>query len=202
MTIDKKQLIIIISAILVIIIFIFIYFNFNNLDDSDDLYLSDTSENTSSENYIDTQSKKIIVHISGCVENEGIVELTEGSRINDAINSAGGYTLDADLNKINLAYPVKDGEKIYIPSVTDDEEDLALVSASNLGAQENDSGLININTATQTELETLPGIGPSTALKIIQYRKNNGDFDSIEELQDVPGIGESKFNTIKDSICV
>lgn len=202
MSIDKKQLIIAIFAILVIIIFIFIYIKFNNIDNSEDLYLSDISQNTNTENSNNVENKKIIVHVSGCVVNEGIVELSEGARINDAINSAGGSTLDADLNKLNLAYPIKDGEKIYVPSVTDDDEDISKLSSSNSSINSNNSNLININTATQTELETLSGIGPSTALKIIQYRKDHGNFDSIDDIKNVPGIGDSKFNNIKNSICV
>lgn len=201
MSIDKKQLAIAALAIFVIIIFIFIYIKFNNIDNSDNLYLSDPSQNTNTENSANMESKKIIVHISGCVVNEGIVELSEGARINDAINSAGGYTLDADLNKLNLAYPIKDGEKIYVPSINDDE-DISTLLSSSPSANSNNSNLININTATQAELETLSGIGPSTALKIIQYRKDNGDFDSIEDIKNVPGIGDSKFNNIKNSICV
>ncbi len=202
MSIDRKHIIIAISAILVLIIFIFIYIKFNNFNNSDNLYLSDISQNTNSDSSSNISNKKIIVHISGCVVNEGIVELSEGARINDAINSAGGYTLDADLNKLNLAYQLKDGEKIYVPSINDEDENISVLSSSNSSSQTNDSSLININTASQSELETLSGIGPSTALKIIQYRKDNGNFDSIEDIKNVPGIGDSKFNTIKNSICV
>lgn len=200
MSIDKKTLILIISAIFIVIIFVFIYIKFNDFGNSDDEYLTTQSVNTISS---DNNVKKIIVHVSGCVVNEGVVELSEGARINDAINSAGGSTLDADLNKLNLAYPLKDGEKVYVPSVNDEDTvDTIVSSTSSQNSKGSDSGLININTATQSELETLSGIGPSTALKIIQYRKSNGDFNFIEDLKNVPGIGDSKFNTIKDSICV
>lgn len=202
MSIDKKQIIIIISSILVIIIFIFIYIKFNNLNNSDNLYLSESSQNTNNTISENTSNKKIIIHIYGCVVDEGIVELTEGARINDAINSAGGSTLDADLSRINLAYQLKDGEKVYVPSINDEENIEAITSSSYDSSDSSSSGLININTATQSELETLNGIGPSTALKIIQFRKDNGKFDSIEDLKNVPGIGDSKFNGIKDSICV
>lgn len=100
--------------------------------------------------------------------------------------------------------------KIYIPSVNDKEDDVNKVDdtesfiikeSSSFNAQSN-SQKVNINKATQTELETLPGIGPSIALKIINYRKENGKFKSIEDLKNVSGIGDNKFNQIKDYICV
>lgn len=102
-----------------------------------------------------------------------------------------------------MAYTVKDGQKIYIPSV-DDEEERTIVSGDTYEniKNENDEVMVNINTATQTELEELPGIGPSIASSIITYRKQNGKFKNIEEVKNVSGIGESKYNKIKDSICI
>lgn len=115
-------------------------------------------------------------------------------------------TQDADVNKINLAYVIQDGQKINIPNVNSVENNSYITE--NIG--ENiiiediavKKQLVNINKATQIELETLTGIGPSTALKIIEYRKENGKFQSIEEIKNVPGIGESKFEAIKNEICV
>ena len=148
----------------------------------------------------------IVLHITGEVINPGIIKIEEGSRVVDAIDKAGGTTPDANLDKINLAYVLSDGQKLYIPSVYDEKEkeiiteDIGENIIEDFTVKTNNK--ININTATQTELEVLSGIGPSTALKIINYRKENGKFKNIEEIKNVPGIGESKFDAIKDEICV
>lgn len=151
--------------------------------------------------------------------NEGIITLVEGSRISDAIDMAGGLKEEANLDNINLAYKLEDGMKVYIPSnyevssmtediisSTNNDETYKYIESStdntNNENSEIEEGKVNINTASQTELETLSGIGPSTALKIIDYREENGDFNTIEEVQDVSGIGDSKYESIKDFICV
>ena len=160
------------------------------------------------------ESGKIVVHITGAVKKEGVVVLDEKSRITDAVSAAGGLTDDADMSKINLAYILEDGVKVRIPSVNDNEEAVEDTESiefvenvenspeSTLKSQNNTSNLVNINKATQTELETLPGIGPSTALKILNYREENGKFSSIEDLKNISGIGDSKFENIKNLICV
>lgn len=153
----------------------------------------------------ETENSDIVVHILGCVQSPGIVKVPEGSRIIDVISSAGGATSDADFSKINLAYMVSDAQKIYIPSVNDNLNTVDYITDSageNVLEQENNSSTVNINTASQTELEALPGIGPSTALKIIDYRTSNGKFKTIEDIMDVPGIGKSKFNSLKDYILI
>lgn len=161
-----------------------------------------------------TSDNTIVIHITGSVKNWGIVELPANSRIADAIEKAGGLTDDADINRVNLAYILEDGMKIKIPSINEpieknDEEDQYISSdsgddviISDTPTRKNTSNIININTATQTELETLPGIGTSTALKIINYRNENGKFQSIEDIKNVSGIGDSKFENIKKLICV
>ena len=164
--------------------------------------------------YQEEKEGEIVVHITGCVAEEGIVRLKEGDRIADAIDSAGGLTMDASIKNVNLAYVLQDGQKIYIPSniEEDDEEEESIVTyesgekvikdePSNIGIQ-NINQKININTATQTQLETLSGIGPSTAAKIIEYRTKNGKFTNIEEIKNVSGIGDIKFTNIKDYISV
>ena len=150
------------------------------------------------------------MHITGAVVNNGIVEVKESARINDVIEAAGGVTDDADLSNVNLAYAVKDGQKIYIPSKNDKEdiEDLKIISDEagtdiiNEGDEVQSSGKVNINTATKEELQTLSGIGESTASKIITYREENGKFKKIEDIKNVPGIGDAKFENIKDKITV
>ena len=158
------------------------------------------------------QQGAIIVHITGEVKNWGVIELPQGSREIDAVNKAGGFTETADTTKVNLAYELSDGVKIYIPSKTEMqssyvEEYITEDSGDNVITEENKMKerknlLVNINSATQTELETLPGIGPSTALKIISYREENGNFSSIEDIKNVQGIGENKFENIKELICI
>jgi competence protein ComEA len=148
----------------------------------------------------------------GEVENEGIVEINEGSRVSDAINAAGGLKETADISNINLAFVLEDGMKIIIPSKEDktvninsNTENIITGGGENIisgSSSKKENSLININTATQEELETLPGIGSAIALRIITYREENGKFSSIEDIKKVSGIGDSKFSNIKDLICV
>lgn len=157
-------------------------------------------------------SATILVHIAGAVQKEGIIELSSDSRLADAIEKAGGLKENADMEKINLAYHLEDGIKIYIPSKSEkqkeensskDETEKYITKSGDSKHEATQNNIkININTATQTELETIPGIGPSTALKIIKYREENKKFKSIEEIKEVSGIGESKYNSIKDKITV
>lgn len=175
-----------------------------------------SKESQKEENVKQSEEDKIMVHISGEVEQRGIVVLDKESRIIDAINAAGGATEKADLSKINLAYVIEDGMKITIPSIEEKEEDInnskeyiekdagEVVIEENINTKETtkEQSKININTATQTELETLPGIGPSIALKIINYRNENGKFTKIEDLKNVSGIGENKYEQIKEMIYV
>ena len=181
-----------------------------------------------------SSENKIYVYITGEVNVPGVVILDEGSRIVDAINSAGGTTSKANISKVNLVYVLEDGMKVNIPSDNDlkNNPDFEYITmSSGDGRNDNSSGLagtnssssnssasnssglresqssiiysiVNINTATQTELETLPGIGPSLALKIINYRNENGKFSSIEEIKNVSGIGESKFEDLKNYITI
>ena len=154
----------------------------------------------------DEEVEEIIVHITGEVNKPGIVVLKSNSRIADAINKAGGATKEADLNQINLAYILEDGQKIYIPNKNekiDEDEYITEGNGNNIGNNNSKEGeKVNINEAMQTELEELPGIGPSLASRIIEYREQNGDFKKIEELQNVKGIGDAKYNDIKDKVTV
>ena len=146
---------------------------------------------------------KIMVHITGQVKDQGVVLLDEGSRIVDAIEAAGGETDDADLAKLNLAYVLNDGEKIYVPSKSEQNQEIEYVTTASGGdSMSSNSSIININTAGQTELMELPGIGESIANKIIAYREENGKFKTIEDIKNVPGIGDSKSANIKDMIKV
>ena len=151
---------------------------------------------------VESETAKIVVDIGGEVVSPMVVELDEGSRVGDAIEAAGGVTENADLTDINRAAFVEDGEKIYIPPAavdgTGEDED-----ASSSGQQvSRGDGRININTADSAQLQELDGIGPATAQKIIDYRKENGRFSSIEDIKNVSGIGDKSFEKIKDRIKV
>ena len=150
------------------------------------------------------EPKTIIIHITGAVKTGGVIHLIEGDRIIDAIDKAGGITEDADLSKVNLAYVLQDGQKVYIPSLQDEEIIRTVTDGSgdDVIVDGATKAIVNINRATEAELETLSGIGPSTALKIIEYRKANGNFKKIEDLMNVPGIGQAKFDAIKNNITI
>ena len=166
------------------------------------------------EDNVETTQEKIYIYVTGEVNIPGVVILNKGSRISDAINAAGGVTNNANTTKINLVYVLEDGMKVRIPSNKELNNNYSfeyITTKSGEGANENikkeektenkvnkkTTSLVNINTATQTELETLPGIGPSIALKIINYRKENGKFSNVEELKNVNGIGDNKFEAMK-----
>lgn len=153
---------------------------------------------------IEEEKVEIVVHITGQVVNQGIVKLEEGSRVIDAIEAAGGATPEANLAKINLAYLLEDGMKLYVPSVNDKEEEKQNLSSSTNEQSGNNKQVlkININTATSEELQKLPGIGEAMASRIITYRKENGKFSKSEDLKNVSGIGDAKFNNIKGYIYV
>lgn len=172
-----------------------------------ELETQNTSENNSEKSESEEESNIIYVHIAGEVANPGVVIAKEGDRIQDIIEKAGGVTELANLNKVNLAYKVEDGQKINIPNINDKDEEEYVSDNSGENVLESETvsgknGKVNINTATQTELETLSGIGPSTASKIIKYREENGKFKSIEDIKNVSGIGDAKYKNIEDSITV
>ncbi len=211
---NKKKIIISIILIILMIILITIYIINTNEKEEIDLNII-LLENSEEENVEITneihEEEKIAVHIIGEVKKEGIIYLEEGSRVADAIEKAGGETKEADLSKINLAYILQDGEKIYVPNKNDElTEYITKENGNNLISEGNNTSnnlkgendKVNINTATLNELDSLPGIGPSTAQKIIDYREENGNFKTIEDLQNVKGIGDAKFEEIKDKIIV
>ncbi|RME06415.1 MAG: hypothetical protein D6803_06555 [Anaerolineae bacterium] len=141
------------------------------------------------------------VHIAGAVQHPGVVALPPGSRVEDAIQAAGGLTEPADVTALNLAAQVQDGEKIIVPmraATTSPPVDAQPVSAT----VEPTTAKININTASQQQLEALPGIGPTIAARIIAYRNEHGPFQTIEQIMDVQGIGTVTFDKIKAYIAV
>lgn len=140
----------------------------------------------------------IVVHVSGAVISSGVYELPEGSRVSDAIDAAGGMVDDASEDALNLARVLVDGEQVVVPTVEEHMQELE--TAADGGASP--SGKVNINTATAEQLDTLPGIGESTAQKIIADREANGSFASPEDLKRVSGIGDKKYAELADLITV
>ena len=130
----------------------------------------------------------LTVYISGAVATPGVYTLPDGSRVEDAVKAAGGSVPGAELDNINLATQLKDGEQINIPGIVD-------TSHVNVGR-------VNINTATVEDLNTLPGIGPTTSQAIVDYRLQNGPFQVIQDIQNVPGVGPATYALIQDLIIV
>lgn len=208
----QKKIIIVVAIVIAFGVMYCIYFNAEkNQTDFEENILVENSKTTQEINQ--TEEELIVIHITGSVKAPGIVKLKEGSRIEDAIQAAGGLTEDADISKVNLAYILEDGTKLKIPSSVDIEglenEDILSKDSGESILEDNEenktnktSSTININRATQIDLESLPGIGPSLASKIISYRDQNGKFLKQEDIKNVSGIGDSKYEKIKDYIYV
>ena len=144
--------------------------------------------------------KTIFVHVEGAVAAPGLFELSEDSRVYDAIQAAGGFTEDARHDAVNLARVLTDGEQIIVPTIqTEGGSDDTPSTAASPGTA---TGKVNINTADAATLDTLPGIGASTAAKIVADREANGPFKTIEDLKRVSGIGDKKFTQLEGCITV
>jgi competence protein ComEA len=148
----------------------------------------------------------LMVHVAGAVAHPGVVRVESGARVIDAIEAAGGGVPNADLDRLNLAAKVADGQRIAVAiGGAPAPAEVAGGSGTVTGAADPSGGpppLININTATSTELEALPGIGPTLAEAIVAERERRGGFRSVGELQDVRGIGEGRYADIKDLVSV
>ncbi len=142
-------------------------------------------------------SVTLIVDVAGAVRQPGVYEFAEGDRVIDAIERAGGSLVKADLSLLNLAAPLADGTQILVPKAG--QGGAGVPGGSTPGST---SGLININSASETELETLSGIGEVLAATIVEYRTENGPFASVEELMDVSGIGPATLDEIRDQVTV
>ena len=195
----------------------------DKLNSKDDIYVlteestvSDENKNNDKKEKIEDEkenisNKEITVYVSGEVNKSGVVTLKEGDRLAVAVEKLGGTTKKADLNNINLAIRVKDEEHYIIPKIGDAKQE-DLKDVNNTKDIENaeiknentakDSSKININTATLEELDKLPGVGEATANKIISHREENGQFKTIEDIKNVNGIGDKKFENMKELICV
>jgi competence protein ComEA len=142
------------------------------------------------------------VHVSGEVLQPGVYELSPGGIVQDAIEAAGGPAPNADLDCINLALELKDQQKVYVPCQGEMAPPPPLSGGGPGNGGTAEMSPLNINTATTTELERLPGIGPTLAQRIVEYRQANGPFVTVEDIQEVCGIGRATFEDLKDLITV
>ena len=213
LNLSKKQLIILIAigGVIIFVIGYYLYTTTSNESYEELDIISEEQDNQNKENVEKEQEEMIVVHIAGEVKKPGIVKTKEGARIADIIEEAGGLTENANITNINLAYIIEDGQKITIPSKNQkveakQEEYIQTENEQGIINEEqgisNKNQVLNINKATKEELQTLQGIGESTADKIITYRKENGNFKQIEDIKNVPGIGDAKYENIKDKISV
>lgn len=146
-----------------------------------------------------SQSEMVVVHVAGEVKSPGVYRLQKGSRLFAAIKAAGGETTNANLNLLNLAAKLTDGQKIYVPPKVNPANP---ASGSAGGIPDMPGGKLNLNTATQQDLENISGIGPVTAKRIIEYREERGGFKSVAELDEIEGIGPKKLARLKKELAV
>lgn len=169
---------------------------------------------------VSSAGTQLVVHVAGAVRAPGVVVLPAGARVDDAIDAAGGLLEDSDPDQLNLARVLTDGEQVRVPHVGDDASTWtqgtgtaggATGTGANGGSDASEgsgaggagtSELIDLNTADATALEELPGIGPALAERIVSYRDEHGPFASVDELTDVPGIGDAKLEALRDSATV
>ena len=179
------------GAVIIAIIAICGYLYVRRQADTDKLL---SAEEVSQSQNAQSNSSEIVVHVAGAVNAPGLVHLKSNGepRVADAIEAAGGATASADLDSLNLARVIADGEKITVPDKT------AQTADANAGS----AGVININTADAEQLQTLPGIGKVMAEGIVDYRTKHGGFSTIEEIKEVDRIGDKLFEKIKDKITV
>ena len=197
-----KEKIINVAAIIILVIVAFFVFVLGDGDDENEqMMIESQQQNMISEDNAATEpgTEKIIVDVAGAVNSPKVVELPADSRVADAIAAAGGLTNDADTSMINQAAFLNDGEKIYIPEIGENDGSVSGMNTSSVAQQ---ASKIDINTATSEELQTLTGVGPATAEKIINYRSDVGYFKEIDELKNVDRIGEKTFEKLKDYIMV
>lgn len=208
----KQKIGLILAALLIVILaFIWLFSIYGNDPPKNEIKKSQESNNEVEFKLgiKEKENKTIMVDISGEIITPGVVKLPEGSRIIDAITAAGGKTEDADLSKVNLAYILDDGVQLYIPryneklekEIVQTEPGVGIIQEGINTTSKKDSK-VNINTANKEKLATLPGIGEGTAEKIIEYRSKTGKFKAIDEIKKIPGIGESKFKSLKDKITI
>ncbi len=201
---NREKMLFIIISVLIIVLSGTIYINHNKTsqfvlgeENTIDTKEIDTIE---IDKQFDTEPKMIGIHIGGQVKNPGFIWIEEGKRLYDALNYIGGALPEADLDMVNLSKILSDEEKIYIPQKGEDVSIDMIEYSGTSGSAINKK--ININTASEAELSTLPGIGPALSKRIIDHRDSMGLFKSAEDIRDVSGIGEKRYDDIKDLITI
>ncbi len=189
----KKLIFIIGLAILIVAGSFYSFWQKNSVNDS----VSTTDVVVKESKAKEEKPSEIVVYISGAVNKPGVFKLTNHARMTELVTLAGGLASEADVSKINLAQLLKDGMHVHVATknvMQGGGNGSYNVGKSNTGTQ------ININTADKNELDSLPGVGPALAERIMEYRQANGAFNDLEELKKVPGIGQSKFEKLKEKI--
>ncbi len=204
---SNQEKIAIILLLIVIIVGVGIVLN-KNINKEDNFIINRASDISENNPAIQIEIPPVIIHIAGAVKNPGVYQLKSTDRIVDVVKIAGGATEEANLDLINLAALLKDGQKIIVPYKTYSEtgeeinKNINYNEETMYSSSSSTSAKININTANANMLQTLSGIGPVLSERIIEYRNQNGLFEVIDDIKDVSGIGEKKFEGIKDLICV
>ncbi|SIQ25241.1 competence protein ComEA [Peribacillus simplex] len=176
--------------------------------DTEDIFSITAKEAGVKENEDETPAEPEIikVDVKGAVKSPGIFTAHAGDRVIDLISAAGSFTDNADKDKVNFAQIVEDQMVIYVPEIGEEDEgkleNIQVGSSGDAVSGRTSGGLVNLNTATQEDLETLTGIGPSKANAILEYRETVGKFKEVDDLKNVTGIGEKTFERLRDSISV
>ena len=200
----NKYLLITIILVFTLITVMVINLNANSkeyiIGDTDSSTIQDESiaEDAEEENYEQEENSKVTVFVSGEVLNQRVVEIEKGKRLIDAVEICGGLTENADLNAVNLALVLEEEGHYIIPAIGDTN----VVNATNLNQMNSSSNLVNINSADIELLKTLPGVGDVLGQRILDKREELGKFTSIDQLNDVSGIGDKKFSDIKDKVTI
>ncbi|MBP9500064.1 MAG: helix-hairpin-helix domain-containing protein [Acetoanaerobium sp.] len=200
----NKYLLITIILVFTLLTVMVINLNANSkeyiIGDTDSSTIQDESiaDDAEEENYEQEENSKVTVFVSGEVLNQRVVEIEKGKRLIDAVEICGGLTENADLNAVNLALVLEEEGHYIIPAIGDTN----VVNATNLNQMNSSSNLVNINSADIELLKTLPGVGDVLGQRILDKREELGKFTSIDQLNDVSGIGDKKFSDIKDKVTI
>ena len=203
-----------IAGLIFFIVSLFLFMNSKNEVKADigskettETYLMETAEGSESTDSESTEAlaaveESLYVDVKGAVHTPGVYQVTADMRMMDAIELAGGFLISADQSQINLALKLADQMVVYVPQIGEEVKEISEESSSIGEESEEEEGKININTADVLQLQNLNGIGEKKAEKIIQYREENGSFQSTDELKNVSGIGDKTFEALKDFVVV